>query len=222
MLSQRELTTRFQVETVLQVLGMSVSAMGHYLHSPATDSTVDVPKSPESMIAVENTLRAACERLDSILADTKRWDTTFQDKVEKDYETVHALQMETYAAQRQAAQEVISPHFRYRPSIHRLKDGTWLAFLGNMDAMEYGIMGVGACPQAALQAFDDAFCGIINPTVIKWCQDREQNLEAGTEHTAPFPNPSKNDKESLDSERNGDPGLPSQEERPDAGDCSAA
>ena len=38
-LSQRELTTRFQVETVLQVLGMSVSAMVIIFTPRRQDST---------------------------------------------------------------------------------------------------------------------------------------------------------------------------------------
>lgn len=224
MLSQREVLTRFQVDTVLSVIAMTLSGMGHFLRSPndPIDSTTKiVPSNSEAHIAVENTLQAACARLDQILADEKRWDTKFQDKVEADYEEAHRIQIETYVAQRDAAAEVFSPHFRYRPTLHRLMDGTWCAFLGDLEHMDQGIVGIGQFPREAMEAFDDAFNGIINEKVLAWCKAREHAFEQGTEFTAPFPSQEQttNDTQTLDPGRIETPGNPQEEGHSQEGDC---
>lgn len=205
-INSRELVTRFQLESLLQVMGMMSSALGHFYHSSAQEDggvPKDTPRIPEALIAVENTLQNACERLDEIIKDHDRWDLSFQLEVERKYKAAQALQMEVLKNQNKVAIEVISPHFRYRPTILRGVDGSWVAFLGNMDEMDQGVLGVGETAQDAMEAFDDAFRGVTNPKVLAWLEQREQNAETGA-LDAPFPR-NKNINEHLDPGTNQDP-----------------
>ncbi len=224
-LASRDLITRMQIETLLQVFGMTTSALGHFLR---TSGEPEVPNSSkplmtEGTIAVENTLQATCERLEKILHDDTRWSTAFQDKVERDYEAAYKLQCDVLAAQRAGANEVLTPHFRYRPTLLRLTDDSWCAFLGNVDHMDLGIVGVGPNPQSAVEAFDDAFRGVTNPEVLKWCEEREKTLEEGTNQQTPFPvQPEQKNEKTLDTDRDRENEKPSSEGGDLAGDSEGA
>lgn len=218
-LASRELTTRMQMDTLLQTIGVTTSALGHFWdlfsrvpeESEARESAKNLMA--EGVIAVENTLRETCERIETILKDNRRWSTEFQDKIEREYDAAYKLQCEVLNAQRAGAEEVLAPHFRYRPTLFRLVDGSWCAFLGDINHMDQGIVGVGNTPQLAIEAFDDAFCGISNPEVIAWCKAREKNLEAGINDEAPFPKTEtqeQNNETPLDTDGNGKTEDPSE------------
>jgi hypothetical protein len=80
----------------------------------------------------------------------------------------------------------------------RLVDGSWCAFLGNIDFMEQGVIGVGSSPAEAIEAFDDAWHGVANEKVLAWAKQREKHLETGTP-LGPFPI---DQNEKLDESRN--------------------
>lgn len=148
----------------------------------------------EAKIAAENTFRKACERIDTIIEDTARWTLEFQKRLEKMLEENHTISMgvaqqqqEAFKAQQVAAEEVSSPHFRYKPTLYQLQDGSWLAFLGDLENMDAGIFGQGVCPADALQEFDDRFRGKLPKAVKAWLAQREQDIENGKE-LKPYPN----------------------------------
>ena len=95
--------------------------------------------------------------MQKIMNEDARWNDDFQRKVEKDYNDLHDLQMDAIAKQKAAADEVTSPHFRYRPELHRMRDGRWMALIGDTDHLEFAIYGIGTSAQQALEEFDSVF-----------------------------------------------------------------
>lgn len=184
-MASREIVTRYQLDSLMQVLGMSSSVLAHFLRmDPSTDKLT--PCETEARISIENTVRSACERLDSIMKEDSRWSMDFQLEAEKKFSEAQVLNNQLLEKQRDAAAEISSPHFRYRPTMLRLVDGSWCAFLGNIDFMEQGVVGVGSSPAEAIEAFDDAWHGVANEKVLAWAKQREKHLETGTP-LGPFP-----------------------------------
>ena len=195
-LSNRCIETQQQVLTLLQVMGMTSSALAHTYRFDE-DGRMTKLELTEGQVALEKTLWNACERMNSLLQDTARWDNSFQDKVEKEYNELHALQIETMKAQHAAAAEIIKPHFQYRPALMRTVNGGWMAILGDVDHLEFAVYGIGETAQAALEDFDAVFLNGVPPSVLDYCQKRVKALEAG-EPVPPFPNTEKTHEPSDD------------------------
>lgn len=193
-LSNRCVETAAQIQQVLQVIGLTASALQGGMHRPFNMYKEDEEaetrplKMTEGQIALEKTLWAACDRMEKILGEDARWSDEFQRKVEKDYDELHKLQMEAIEKQRAAAAEVTSPHFRYRPDLKRLRDGRWLAILGDDQHLEFAIYGIGNSAQLALEEFDSVFLRGVPASVLRWAANREAAFEAGLNHTEAFPN----------------------------------
>lgn len=186
-IASREIVTRYQLDMCLAAMATAGGILGHYLRTPEESVSKLSPECPEARIALENTMTAACARLDKILAEESRWDMQFQLEVEKNYAHAQEQQRQLAAQQYAAAIEITSPHFRYRPTLFRMKDGSWCAFLGDINFMDSGVVGVGKSAQDAVEAFDDAFKGVTNQKVLAWVKQREHNLETGGVDL-PFPN----------------------------------
>lgn len=204
-LSNRCVETQAQIQNLIQVMGLTSSAL--QTHRPASFFSIesgDTPKQSdgpvpmtEGQIALENTLRAACERMEKILNNDSRWDDTFQRKVEDDYDKLHKLQMEMIDGQKAAAAEVTSPHFRYRPDLQRLQNGQWMAILGDAAHLEFAIYGIGDSAQQAMEEFDHVFRTGVPKSLSIWLERRAADIEAGRE-PQPFPNQEQNEKQNDD------------------------
>lgn len=187
-LSNRCLETQAQIMTVLQVMGMASGALGQFLNWKDPEHPL---KMTEGQIALEKTLWSACERMQNLLDDSARWDNSFQEKVEQEYDKLTKLQTDTLTAQRAAAQEITTPHFRYRPALMRLVDGGWMAIIGDVDHLEFAVYGVGKTVQAAIEDFDEVFLRGVPKSVMAWCNRREENFETGKPTDEPYPNKEK-------------------------------
>lgn len=204
-LSSRELSTRFMIDTCLQVFSTAGAVMSHWMRTPPGVNMFGMPEAApaevppltpaetETKIECENTLRAAANRIQKIMDDDDRWSLEFQKRTEKHFEDIAQRQRDVLDMQRKSAeehllatQEVSSPHFRYKPALCRLLDGNWLAYLGDINDLEHALVGVGPTAQIALEAFDGAFRGVLHPATQEWLIKREQNLETGAED-APYP-----------------------------------
>ena len=181
--------------------------------------------SGEARLAAENTFIKVCDRLDTILDDKARWGIDYQLKLEQQYNERHSQQIALMEAQQKAAEQqkasaaaVVAPHFRYKPALIPLEDGAWAAFLGNVEDLDSGILGVGPSPGAALKSFDDAFNGELTPAVKNWLEQHEKDLESGVKTTLPFPIDEHSKK--LEQERDQAVETPPQEGPPDTGDQS--
>jgi hypothetical protein len=193
---ERQLTTSQQVNTLLGV----ASHFWAMLNAPQMpDDTL--PRvgtvQGESRLAAETTFIKTCEALQLILDEKPRWDFSFQQSLEKDYAEAMSLNKDFLVAQRHAARENASPHNRRSPVLHKLTDGTWMAILGNLMDMENAIIGVGKCPQEALEAFDLMFNGEVPDSVTEFINkytyetnEQNQNMDgSGNQQTQNPPSP---------------------------------
>ena len=206
-LSNRCIETQAQIQNVLQIMGTTASALS--THRPTNifgQESGDAPREAgpmtEGQIALENTLRNACERMDKILTNDSLWNDEFQRKVEKEYEELHRLQMETIERQKAAAAEVTSPHFRYRPELQKLRNGQWMAILGDAQQLEFAIYGIGDSAQQAMEEFDHVFLKGVPRSLELWLEKRRTDMDDGRT-PEPFPNQTQNtntnDNEKMDS-----------------------
>jgi hypothetical protein len=198
-LQMRELATQHQVNTLLGMMGMLITAANTKQHNLEYNES-SIPSEGkglpgEALIAAENTFINVCERLDSILGDANRWDTTFQQKVEKDYHEAIKLNLEGMAAQKNAAVEIASPHARMNPTLVKLRTGDWAAFVGRLEHPS-SIVGIGATPEACLHAFDEAFAGRLTTYTRDWLEkhgveipDQNANTKMAPQRR---PNPERN------------------------------
>jgi hypothetical protein len=199
-LSNRCVETGNQIQNVLQIMGMTSASLATFKRQGYTEEKEQHPlKMSEGEIALEKTLWAACARMEKILEDDSRWDDTFQRKIEREYDELHKLQMEAIEQQKKAANEVTSPHFRYRPDLKRLKNGQWMAILGDDTQLEFAVYGIGDSAQMALEEFDNVFIKGVPMSVFKYALQREAALDSGT--ACPnFPNQEQINEKSNDKE----------------------
>lgn len=182
----------------------------------------------EAKLAAENTFIKACERIDSVLDEAKRWGIDYQLTLEQQYLDRHKEQISMMKAQqefsnqqRKTAEQIIRPNFRYKPVLLKTEDGKWVAFLGNLDDIEAGIMGAGDNPQQALDSFDEAFAGNLSPAILEWLRVRESNLENGDASMESFPTKEQqNEQERMDAEGDRDIEKPAAQSDVDLGDST--
>ena len=157
---------------------MAVTALINPWHGFRADGE-DAPKNPEARIALENTLIKACDRLDKILSDDRRWSIDYQMGLEDEFKKSHANNVAFLEAQRTAAEEVASPHFQHRPKLAKSQDGQlWIAILGDENDLDNAITGIGRTPEEALQEFDKNFQGKENsPEVIALLKKRAEDQQ---------------------------------------------
>jgi hypothetical protein len=160
----RENVVTQQLQNALSVMATSGSILANASRGAGGGATPSEEFPAEGKIALENTLVAACDRLDKILSDDSRWDLAIQVKLEKDFQemrtqNLNALRMAEWAdlARKRVADEMLTPHAKYRPSITRLQGGGFVAFVGNLNEPDSLIAGLGASPQEAVEAFDMVF-----------------------------------------------------------------
>lgn len=170
----RDLSTQNQVHILLSITGSLLPVLMRY-----EDTDGSIPGKPISTdggvyMAAESTFVKACGRLDDIMSDESRWTPEFQLALEKQLGESHKASMETYAAQLSAAKAqleaskahkssvelITTPHFLYHPKLVQLTDGTYAAFLGDIETPEFGLIGIGRSPGEALRRFDDVFNGV--------------------------------------------------------------
>jgi hypothetical protein len=210
-LSNRCLETQAQLAMLMNVMALTSGASMARVHGEESGPH----KMTEGQIALENTLVAACARADAILADATRWDNSFQTKVEKEYADLHELQMKALEAQRAfseaqraAAAECCTPHFRFRPDLKRLKNGQWLCILGSEDALEFAVYGIGDSAQQSIDEFDTAFTKGVPASVLSWAERREKDLEAGKTLEPPLQENNEQRNDELDAGQTGDSSEP--------------
>jgi hypothetical protein len=178
-LLHRDLSTNTQLGMLIGV----VNAMTGLLLNPEREAETIPGKHlmpGEAKIAAENTFTHACERIDSIVADSRRWGIEYQFAAEAQYVELIKAQTAAEEARRNTAAEIITPHFRFKPRVTRLEDDTWLAYLGDPANLDAALCGIGSNPQAALHAFDEAFSGNLSPEMIQRLKQRENELDGET------------------------------------------
>lgn len=184
-LPSRYIVTATQVHTLLNVAGMLMP----YILQPHQELQ-NIPSSHkidgEAALAAQTTFINVCDRLDKIVADESRWSLDAQKTLEASAAEVYEHHKALLREQIIATRTLSSPHNRYRPTLYKLKDGTYAAILGDINDLENAITAVGDSPLAAMLAWDMIFEGKLDPKLFEWLQQREAALESG-EPTPPMP-----------------------------------
>lgn len=206
-LLHRDLSTNTQIGMLLAICGSMGQALVN-MEPDATNVPQETPERTEAQLAAEVTFIKACDRLDGIIDDPRRWGTEYQFTLERQYNERHQKQLGAIEAEKRfseqrtkTATEIATPHFRYRPALIPMEDGTWMAFLGRVDDMSTGIFGMGANPEAALESFDESFAGNLSPAVQEWLKTRETDLDDGITVVKPFPKEDPQDERAMDPDR---------------------
>jgi hypothetical protein len=216
-IEQRAAATRQQIDTLLQVSGLALTALASLRDLSGDEQLLE----GESLIAAENTFIRAFDRVDQILADDSRWNMAFQDQVEKDYHALAAQALEFQKAQTAASKNVGSPHFRYSPKLMKLTDGNWVALLGDPEDLDSCLLGVGSNPAEAITAFDEVFNGNIPKHVQEWLGKQEECTDEGKENPDPFPKYEQKNMDPGSGKPNEVPEIPGENHRRDSGDAGA-
>lgn len=222
----RDLSTNTQVGILLSVC----NTMTNVLLNPEREAE-NIPGKHllpgEAKIAAENTFTKACERLEKIITEEKRWGLDYQMTLEQQFLDRHQEQLslikaqqDLAAQQRKSAETITRPHFRYKPFLIPMDDGKWVAFLGNPEDLDAGILGAGDNPQAALESFDDAFAGKLPPAIAEWLKNREEDLERGISKLEPFPKEELNDKKGMEQDGDRNPDQPAKKQDDDLGNSA--
>jgi hypothetical protein len=199
----RNYATNQQLEMLKGVMGMAMTGMG-IARQPLPESVEKHPMTGEAAVAAETTFIKACEAIDRILDDTKRWDSSFQDRMEKIIDDTTARNARLVEAQIAGIESVKAPHRVWPVSMHRLNSGYWAVCIGNDIEKSEGLIGVGTTAQEAVDAFDALFKGVVPESLKTWL---EKN---------------KNESEQLDGTRTEDTGNNASSGLPGVGDSDGA
>jgi hypothetical protein len=199
-LPSREAVTSMQVNTLLTIVGTLTSAILHAETSAQEGGSRD----GGTKAAAEGTLIEVYNRLDSILAEKNRWSLSSQEHLEKRCEEVYTAHLSLIKAQKAAVEAMTAPHKKVIPALVHLNDGRWAAVVGDLTKPDASIIGVGNCPEAALEDFDSVFKGKQTATtvVVEPLPTDETNLDPGPTETTDNPTKRRKNKRS-DSEDTG-------------------
>jgi hypothetical protein len=164
-----------QIDNLLRIAG---TLMGILIHG--RDENIPGASEPDGNVrtSAEATFINVCNRLDDIVKDPKRFNLEFQTAVDQRAQKIHEFNVGLIKAQNAAAEELQTPHFRFRPTFKRTANGIgWIALLGH-DA-DNVIAGIGASPEAALKAFDEVFKGDMPVEMLQFLAEREAAMNAG-------------------------------------------
>jgi len=168
----REAVTTGQLQNAMMVCSTAITGLIHW-RGESEDSKY-TPQNSEARIALENTLIKACDRLDKILIDDRRWSIEYQMNLEDEFKKSHELNKSFLESQCKVSEEISSPHFQHKPTLAKSQDGQlWFAILGDKKDLANSIVGIGRTPDEALQEFDKNFQGQKNsPEVIALLKKR--------------------------------------------------
>jgi len=153
----RESVTRTQLETLHSIIqNLSPFILGH--RSIFQLSEEDTPRKIDggAAAAAAVTFTNVCNRIDELLEDKTRWDTSTHDRL---YDSIHAVQtaqVELLKAQTEGQRVLSKPSVQLRPTV--ANDGArFICYYGDITKPGYAIIGMGNTPTEAMLAFDLAF-----------------------------------------------------------------
>src|SRR6266566_9046993 len=111
----REAVTTGQLQNAMMVCSTAITGLIHW-RGESEDSKY-TPQNSEARIALENTLIKACDRLDKILIDDRRWSIEYQMNLEDEFKKSHELNKSFLESQCKVSEEISSPHFQHKPTL---------------------------------------------------------------------------------------------------------
>lgn len=139
-----------------QILGVVNCLRPYLLAAPELDGVTPPELDGGAVCAAATTFIKACNRLDIILDDAKRWDLSAHDALYESILKSQAVARELHQNQTITLQNMRKPSVKLRPEFTRVRE-FFVAYYG--DLMDEGslIMGRGLTPQEALDDFDAKF-----------------------------------------------------------------
>jgi hypothetical protein len=178
----REALTRSQLETLHTVIqALSPFLLGQDRHYFFHQAEEQVDKKIDGGVALSASLSFinVCSRIDAILEDKSRWDTSAHDKLYDAIAAVQKAQVDYLTAQADGAKMQQRPSVQFKPTI--ANDGTqFIAFYGDIEKRGYAIIGVGETPQRALDDFDQRFLKTPQEQIIMAAESRAEVTKTKT------------------------------------------
>lgn len=207
-----EVVTSTQMDLLNRTIATLTNSLLALRANPLDDDSVSQKKRNAGGVeeALEASIIQLSNRIDTIVSDNQRWNLDFQQKLQAHSDEAHNVSMDFYRAQARAAEELTTPHFRYRPSFKRMEDGMWIAYLGSLESSNVHdlIIGLGKSPHEAVLAFDSQFNGQLPEHMLAWLAQVESAASAGVPPPKP-PNTTviqkQNETTPLDGNTNRDP-----------------
>lgn len=180
----RDQITSVQITNLLNVVGVLFNA----LHAGKDDEPHIQKREIDggALMAAEHTIVNACNALDSILSDERRWNIDVQESLEASLMKMYKANTQLAEAQHQHVKKSNSPSQRHRPTLLWMLDNLWAAVMGDLSLPEHLIVGTGASPEEAYEDFDKVFAGKkanSRDTVLKWIADKQQEADGEIEQT---------------------------------------
>jgi hypothetical protein len=177
-LQPQENITNAQVSNLLSIF---IPAFNFMLANPEVEQTHGGKNDGGARAAVETTLINICNRFDAIIADEPRWTLTNHGSLEDSFKQVYQQHARMLSEQANAYAEINTPHARLKPSLLKLPDGSWVAFLGDLNDINNAVVGTGTCPANAVAAFDAMYSGEVPKELQEWLAARGVDLNKPTE-----------------------------------------
>lgn len=180
---EREATTSVQVSNLLNIAGTMMAALlapNHNIVEPH-HSKPELDGGCKS--AAEMTFIECCNALTDIVRDKTRWNLTLQRALEIQTLKINQAHIEVLAAQKQSIESLAKPSSRFHPSLVRMTDGMYAAYLGDIDNPETALVGIGRTAELAFEAFDSLFAGQVPSDMLEWLHTQKQKLKQNNEKT---------------------------------------
>lgn len=171
----REATTAVQVNSLLSI----AQAMAYALLAPNHNISEPHHSKPEldggSKSAAEMTFIECCNRLTDMIRDDSRWDLLLQKALGIQAVKLNQTHIEVLEIQKKAVSGLATPSYKHKPTLIRLTDGYYCAYLG--DKPEDSLCGIGRTAEEAFAAFDKVFVGQVPESMIQYLLVQEEKLK---------------------------------------------
>jgi hypothetical protein len=177
---EREITTQLQVSTLLNIAGTMMGALlvPHHNFEPHH-------RRPEldggCQSAAEMTFIECCNALTEIIRDKSRWSLEVTKVLELQAVKINQTHIEVLQAQKKSIDGFSTPSYRFKPTLVRLSDGMYAAFLGDLASPETSLVGIGKTAEAAFKAFDMLFSGQVPNDMVDYLLAHEEKLKQQNE-----------------------------------------
>jgi hypothetical protein len=153
----REAVTKSQLESLHSI----IQNLGNYLLAPRSHWMLDDDATPRKIdggvaASAAVTFINVCNRIDEMLADKTRWDTSAHDALYESIAAVQKAQVKYLESQTDGQKVLARPSVQFHPTV--ANDGEkFICYYGDISKPGYAVVGLGATPAEAMQAFDRAF-----------------------------------------------------------------
>lgn len=171
----REATTSVQVSNLLSIAQTMLAALLAPNHNLVEPHHSKPELDGGSKSAAEMTFVECCNRLTGMIRDESRWDLMLQKALAMQAVKLNQAHIEMLEIQKKAVSGLATPSYKHKPTLIRLTDGYYCAYLG--ENPEDSLCGIGRTAEEAFAAFDQVFVGQVPESMIQYLLAQEQKLK---------------------------------------------